>query len=248
MAKIIVQEIQASSKKKEGTIYFPCLITALCKNHGMPQKANDEKDHGDFYKFSKAKFEWHKKINDWSYEEEMDVPIFPYHVIGELEEENKEETKAGEGKKSEKKKYKKKKKTMEFRKHATTSSGMPKDDSQENPKKKVRNEKKPYKVMSVEVPLKDNVEESVNPNKEAGGEMSDEDEQTLNALIKQASKDKKETAEENQPDAEKSEDVNNKEEDEQKAKHEEVLGDEAEDSTKDSYKSEFDVEFDIVLT
>lgn len=46
-----------------------------------------QKDQRDFYKFSKAKFKWQKKINDWSYEEEMAVPVFLDHILGELEEE-----------------------------------------------------------------------------------------------------------------------------------------------------------------
>lgn len=36
VAKIIVQEIQACSKKKKGTIHFPCLIYALYKRQDMP--------------------------------------------------------------------------------------------------------------------------------------------------------------------------------------------------------------------
>lgn len=73
--------------------------------------------------------------------------------------------------------------------------------------------------------------------------MYDEDEMTLKELIKQASKDTKEVIEEDQLDAEKSENVNNEVEIEQKSNQEEALVDEAEDSAKDSYKSESDAKF-----
>lgn len=42
MEKIIVQEIQAWSKNKEGIMYFPCLISTLYKRHGVPQKSTNE--------------------------------------------------------------------------------------------------------------------------------------------------------------------------------------------------------------
>lgn len=45
MGKIIVQEIQACSKKKRRMVYFPFLITALYKRHEVPQKATDEVFH-----------------------------------------------------------------------------------------------------------------------------------------------------------------------------------------------------------
>lgn len=35
ISKIIVQEIQACSKKKDDMIYFPCLITTLWKRQGV---------------------------------------------------------------------------------------------------------------------------------------------------------------------------------------------------------------------
>lgn len=46
-----------------------------------------------------------------SYGEDMELPVFPNHILGELEEEDKKGNKVEEGKKSEKEKDKKKKKT-----------------------------------------------------------------------------------------------------------------------------------------
>lgn len=42
IGKIIVQEINACSKRKDGMVYFHCLITLLCMHQGVPEKATDE--------------------------------------------------------------------------------------------------------------------------------------------------------------------------------------------------------------
>lgn len=44
-----------------------------------------KKDQIDFYKFLKDKFEWEMKLNQWSYDDNEVLPIFPNHILGELE-------------------------------------------------------------------------------------------------------------------------------------------------------------------
>ena len=56
-----------------------------------------QKDHRDCYKFSKKKFKWEKKSNQWNYNDET-VPVFPYHISGELEEKDDQEQKVEEDK------------------------------------------------------------------------------------------------------------------------------------------------------
>lgn len=41
-SEIIVQEMQACSKKKDGMIYFPCLITTLRNRQGVPEGSTNE--------------------------------------------------------------------------------------------------------------------------------------------------------------------------------------------------------------
>lgn len=42
VGRIIMQEIQACGRKKEGMMYFSCLITALCIKQGVKEKVTDE--------------------------------------------------------------------------------------------------------------------------------------------------------------------------------------------------------------
>lgn len=56
--------------------------------------------------------------------------------------------------------------------------------AKKNPRRRLGRKKKPKKVMTNEVSLKDNVKKSVDPKKAVEEEMYDEDEWTLNELIK----------------------------------------------------------------
>lgn len=42
VGKIVMQEIQACARKKDGMLYFPCLITALCVKQGVRDRDTDE--------------------------------------------------------------------------------------------------------------------------------------------------------------------------------------------------------------
>lgn len=42
VGRIVVQEIKACAGKKDGMLYLPCLITALCLKHGLQHNKTDE--------------------------------------------------------------------------------------------------------------------------------------------------------------------------------------------------------------
>lgn len=83
----------------------------------------------------------------------MEEPVFPYHILRELEEEYEKENKAEEGKKIKKEKDKKKNKTVQFEARVASTSDVSKEDNVESPKKTTRKDKKPKTLKNVEVPI-----------------------------------------------------------------------------------------------
>lgn len=114
----------------------------------------------------------------------MEEPVFPYHILRELEEEYEKENKAEEGKKSKKEKDKKKNKIVQFEPHVESISGVSKEDNTENPKKTTIKDKKPKMLKTVEVPIEENLGKNVYMNEPTKEESFDEYERTMNELMK----------------------------------------------------------------
>ncbi|XP_050897327.1 uncharacterized protein LOC127104168 [Lathyrus oleraceus] len=145
-----------------------------------------QKDQRDFYKFSKEHFEWEKKLNEWNYNNEA-MPVFPDHIIGELEEKNDQPLKEEEVKEK-----KKQKKAMFSGAHGSSSSGLPKEDTIERPRKKAINNMNLKQVKTIGVFEEDTERKKENKYENVVEESYDEDGRPLNELLMQVAKDKKE--------------------------------------------------------
>ncbi|XP_050896813.1 uncharacterized protein LOC127103604 [Lathyrus oleraceus] len=189
MEKIIVQEIQSCSKKKEGN-------WRQDRNQQVKQALRQIRFYGkccyrckntkEFsINFQRKKFEWEKKLNEWNYNDEV-VPVFPYHILGELKEND-------QPRKKEEFKEKKKQKFFVFSGAPGESNfGVPKEDTIEKPKKKAENKNNPKQVKTIGMFVEDIVKKKEQKEKSDADESSDEDGRTLKDLFSQAAKDKKE--------------------------------------------------------
>ncbi|KAI5400361.1 hypothetical protein KIW84_065303 [Lathyrus oleraceus] len=72
-----------------------------------------------------------------------------------------------------------------------SSSGVPKDDTTEKPRKKVRESKNPKQVNTTSVSIEDTIIKKEQKDKSDAGESSNKDGRTLQKLLYQATKDKK---------------------------------------------------------
>lgn len=72
---------------------------------------------------------------------------------------------------------------------------MPKDDTTEKPRKKVRESKNPKQVNTTGVSIEDTIIKKEQKEKSDAGESSNEDGRTLQKLLYQATKDKKDMME-----------------------------------------------------
>lgn len=145
-----------------------------------------QKDQRDFYKFSKEKFEWEKKLNEWNYNDEV-VLVFPDHILGELNEQGDQPLKEDKLKEKKKKSRQCPLVCLERQDLACLRRTLLRSPEREKNPKQVENG-----VMTEEATEKENNQKASKYDEDS----VDEDARTLKDLLAQAAKDKKEMKEE----------------------------------------------------
>lgn len=109
------------------------------------------------------------------------MQVFPDHILEELEENINQHRDIEEVNK--KKKGKKQKKVASSGAPVASSSGMPKEDNVEKPRKKARKDKKPKQVNTSGVPEGETTRKNEKEERSVVEESHDEDERTLKELL-----------------------------------------------------------------